>query len=468
MPSDAPSNRPPRPRASRTGARSERYPGIHQNESVPPLEPTSEPLPEVLAVHPLSGAPRITVRIPGSKSITNRALLCAALADGHTTLRGALFADDTLAMVDAIGALGATVEGDEQAGTLVIRGVGAEARSPSRAVAAPVPEVQARDSGTTSRFILPAVALSPARCVVDGNEQLRVRPFAPLLDALEQLGATVEPLGRPGFLPVAVTGPARGGHVMVPGHISSQFLSGLLMAGPLMPAGLEVELTSPLVSVPYVEMTVAVMRSFGVETDRLRVTPGGYRARDYLVEPDASAASYFLAAAALSGGEITVEGLGTSSIQGDARFADVLEAMGAKVDRGPDAVTVVGTGTLHGIDIDMSDISDTAQTLAATAVFADSPTRVRGIGFIRGKEVDRIGLLVAELRRAGIDAVEHDDGFSVNPGPVHAARFESHHDHRMAMSLSLIGLRTAGIEISGPSCVAKTYPRFFEDLATLR
>ncbi|MBO0694427.1 MAG: 3-phosphoshikimate 1-carboxyvinyltransferase, partial [Acidimicrobiaceae bacterium] len=291
--------------------------------------PASEPLPEVLAVQPLSSAPRISVRIPGSKSITNRALLCAALAEGRTTLRGALFADDTLAMVDAIGALGASVDGDEQAGTMIVQGVGAEARSPSRAASAPVPEVQARDSGTTSRFILPAVALSPARCVVDGNEQLRVRPFAPLLDALEQLGAIVEPLGRPGFLPVAVTGPARGGHVMVPGHVSSQFLSGLLMAGALMPAGLEVELTSPLVSVPYVEMTAAVMRSFGVETDGLRVGSATYTPRDYLVEPDASAASYFLAAAALTGGEIRVEGLGTSSIQGDARFAEVLGAMGA-------------------------------------------------------------------------------------------------------------------------------------------
>jgi 3-phosphoshikimate 1-carboxyvinyltransferase len=434
---------------------------------VPSPAPTSEPLPDVLAVHPLSAAPRISVCIPGSKSITNRALLCAALADGRSTLHGALFADDTLAMVDAVGALGATVEADEQAGTLVVDGVGADARSPKRAATAPVPEVQARDSGTTSRFILPAVALSPARCVVDGNEQLRVRPFAPLLDALEQLGATVEPLGRPGFLPVAITGPASGGHVMVPGHLSSQFLSGLLMAGPLMPAGLDVELTSRLVSLPYVEMTAAVMRSFGVDTDGLRVAPAEYRARDYLVEPDASAASYFLAAAALTGGEITVDGLGTSSIQGDARFAEVLEAMGAKVDRGADAATVVGTGTLHGIDIDMSDISDTAQTLAATAVFADSPTRVRGIGFIRGKEVDRIGLLVAELRKAGIDAVEHEDGFTVNPGVPHSVRFESHHDHRMAMSLSLIGLRTPGIEISGPACVAKTYPRFFEDLASL-
>jgi 3-phosphoshikimate 1-carboxyvinyltransferase len=429
----------------------------------------------VLAIAPLAGRPDIAVRIPGSKSITNRALLCAALAEGRSVLRGALFADDTLAMVDAVSALGATVVGDEDAATLTVDGVGPRAARPANqdsqastdASSSPAAPVQARDSGTTSRFILPAVALSPVRRIVDGHEQLRVRPFAPLLDALVQLGVTVEPLGVPGFLPVAVTGPARGGHVRVPGHLSSQFLSGLLLAGPLMPDGLDVELTSPLVSVPYVEMTAAVMATFGVETDGLRVAPSAYRAVDYAVEPDASAASYFLAAAAITGGRITVDGLGTGSIQGDARFAQVLEAMGAKVERSAGSVTLAGTGALHGLDIDMSDISDTAQTLAAVATFADSPTRVRGIGFIRGKEVDRIGLLVAELQRAGIDAVEHEDGFTVNPGPASPARFDSHGDHRMAMSLSLIGLRTPGIEIAGPACVAKTYPRFFEDLASL-
>jgi 3-phosphoshikimate 1-carboxyvinyltransferase len=439
---------------------------------VSPVPHHLEPLPDVWPVVPLTTAPDIAVRIPGSKSITNRALLCAALADGRSVLRGALFADDTLAMVDAVTALGATVTADEESATLVVDGVGQDAAARPGAdhgdgSGQEGSIVRARDSGTTSRFILPAVALSPARRIVDGNEQLRVRPFAPLLDALVQLGVDVEPLGVPGFLPVAVTGPARGGHVRVPGHLSSQFLSGLLLAGPLMPGGLDVELTSPLVSVPYVEMTAAVMQAFGVETDGLVVTPSSYRAGDYTIEPDASAASYFVAAAAISGGRITIDGLGTNSIQGDARFAEVLEAMGAKVERSAGSVTVVGTGELHGVDIDMSDISDTAQTLAAVATFADSPTRVRGIGFIRGKEVDRIGLLVAELRRAGIDAIEHDDGFTVNPGPADPTRFDSHGDHRMAMSLSLIGLRTPGIEIAGPACVAKTYPRFFEDLASL-
>jgi 3-phosphoshikimate 1-carboxyvinyltransferase len=302
---------------------------------------------------------------------------------------------------------------------------------------------------------------------VDGSPQLRARPFGPLTDALRELGATVEDLGAPGFLPVAVTGPVAGGKVPLPGHLSSQFLSGLLMAGPLMADGLSVELTSPLVSVPYVEATTAVMAAFGVTVDGLRVQPGAYRATDYAIEPDASAASYLLAAAAIGEGRVTVEGLGTASLQGDVRFADLLERMGARVERTADRITVTGTGTLHGIDVDMADISDTAQTLAAVAVFADSPTRVRGIGFIRKKETDRIAAVVTELRRAGLDAVEDEDGFTVNPGLPAPTAFDTYEDHRMAMSLALLGLRVPGIEIRDPRCVAKTYPTYFVDLARL-
>ncbi|MDX6202300.1 MAG: 3-phosphoshikimate 1-carboxyvinyltransferase [Frankiales bacterium] len=407
---------------------------------------------------PLEHPPAASVRPPGSKSITNRALLCAALADGVSTLSGALFADDTHAMIDAARALGAelTISG----GDIAVRGIGPGIRTVSA-------DVDSRKSGTTSRFVLPAVALSSSRSVVDGSDQLRARPFGPLLDALAGLGVTVESLGRPGYLPVAVTGPCTGGRVSLPGHLSSQFLSGLLMAAPLMTDGLEVVLTSPLVSVPYVEMTETVMRAFGVESQHLTVRPQPYHPVDYVVEPDASAASYFLAAAAITGGRITVEGLGTQSIQGDVRFASLLEQMGAHVLREPHRLTVTGSGRLHGIDVDMADISDTAQTLAAVAVFADSPTVVRGIGFIRGKETDRIGAIVAELQRAGIDAVVDPDGFTINPGPLRPTRFRTYDDHRMAMSLALIGLRVPGIEIEDPGCVVKTYPDYFADLAKL-
>ncbi|WP_238006185.1 3-phosphoshikimate 1-carboxyvinyltransferase [Dactylosporangium sp. AC04546] len=420
----------------------------------------ADDLPAALTVTPLTAPPDVSLRPPGSKSITNRALICAALAPGRSTLTGVLFADDTHAMLGAVRGLGAELTVDEAAHTVVVDGV--DPRTATGEVS-----VDARQSGTTGRFILPAVALRPAHGVVDGSPQLRARPFGPLVDALRELGATVEELGAPGFLPLAATGPVAGGKVALPGHISSQYLSGLLMAGPLMTDGLSVELTSQLVSVPYVEATKAVMAAFGVSVDGLRVAPGAYRPADYDIEPDASAASYLLAAAAVGNGRVTVEGLGEHSLQGDVRFADLLEQMGARVERTAAGITVTGTGTLHGIDVDMADISDTAQTLAAVAVFADSPTRVRGIGFIRKKETDRIGAVVTELRRAGIDAVEDADGFTVNPGTPAPTAFETYDDHRMAMSLALLGLRVPGITIKDPKCVAKTYPGYFVDLNRL-
>jgi 3-phosphoshikimate 1-carboxyvinyltransferase len=414
-------------------------------------------LPDVLAVDPLSSPLNVTVRPPGSKSITNRALLCAALAPGTSTLSGALFADDTRAMLGAVAALGATVDADP--GAAVIRVTGVEPPTGTSGAT-----VDARQSGTTSRFILPAAALRPGRTLVDGSPQLRARPFGPVLDALRDLGAEVSATK---FLPATVRGPLPGGRVAVSGHISSQFLSGLLMAGPLMTGGLAVDLTSALVSTPYVEMTRAVMAAFGVRAAGLTVAPGAYRPTEYAIEPDASAASYFLGAAAIAGGRVTVRGLGTGSLQGDVGFADVLGRMGATVTRSADSLTVSAGGRLHGVDVDMADLSDTAQTLAAVAVYADSPTRVRGIGFIRGKETNRVAAVVTELRRAGIDAREDDDGFTIHPGVPRPTRFATYEDHRMAMSLSLLGLRSPGIEIADPGCVAKTYPGFFADLARL-
>jgi 3-phosphoshikimate 1-carboxyvinyltransferase len=377
-------------------------------------------------------------------------------------LRGVLVAQDTQAMMAAVEALGATLEADGggDPSTLTVTGAGARVASvPAR--------IDARQSGTTSRFVLAAVALGDVEHVVDGDAQLRARPFAPLVDALVELGVSVRALAQPGHLPLAVRGPARGGTVSIPGHLSSQFLSGLLLAAPLMARGLDVELSSPLVSVPYVAMTRAVMAAFGVDVDGLRVPHVAYRAREFAIEPDASAASYFFAAAAICGGRVTVEGLGTESIQGDIAFVDILERMGAEVTRTPEAITVSGGSTLRGVDVDMADISDTAQTLAAVAVFAQGRTRVRGIGFIRAKETDRIAAIVTELRRAGVGAQAHDDGFTIVPGPVAPTRFETYDDHRMAMSLALLGLRVPGVELANPGCVAKTYPGFFSDLAGL-
>ncbi len=411
-----------------------------------------------------------TVRPPGSKSVTNRALVCAALAGGTSALAGVLRADDTDAMVACLRDLGVRITLTDEGGTTVatVRGVGG--RPPVDGAV-----LDARLSGTTSRFVAPVAALVRGTVVLDGGEPLRLRPMGDLLDAMEHLGAVIEPLGEPGRLPVHLGGgPERfvGGEVELAGDVSSQFLSGLLLTAPCLRDGVTAGLTTELVSRPYVVLTASVMAAFGAEVEvdaagrRLRVPPTGYRSVErYEVEPDASAASYFAAAAAVVGGRVRIEGLGTASRQGDTGFVDLLGRMGAEVAWEPHAVTVSRTGPLRGIDVDMADVSDTAQTLAAVAPYATSPTTVTGIGFIRGKETDRIAAVVAELRRVGIEAEElDDDGFRVHPGTPTGGDVRTYDDHRMAMSFAVLGLGTDGVRILDPGCVAKTYPGFWDDL----
>ena len=408
-----------------------------------------------LPIEPLARPPHVTVEVPGSKSITNRALVCAALADGRSTLRGALIADDTEAMTECLRALGVEVE--KRGDVLSV--------TPHRPFVSDV-SLNARLSGTTARFIIPVAALDEGARVVDGDEPLRQRPMAETAVALRSLGGTVDG----DVLPIQVAGPIRGGKVSVAGDASSQFLSGLLLSGPAMPEGLEVDLTTPLVSKPYVDMTVSVMRVFGAAVDGLRVAPSGYRATGYSVEPDASAASYFFAAAAATGGTVKVRGLGSSSIQGDIGFVSVLGEMGCSVDQDDESTTVTGPapGRLRGVEVDMRDFSDMAQTLAAIAPLATTPTRVRGLGFIRRKETDRIAAVVKELARCGIRAEEESDGFVVYPGDPTPAVIQTYRDHRMAMSFAVLGLVAGGIEIADPGCVDKTFPDFFQRLEALR
>ena len=420
-----------------------------------------------LAVQPLDGPLDAVVEVPGSKSITNRALVVAALAEGRTVLEGALASDDTDAMATALRRLGIAVTRGPGGADLVVEGTGREL-PPGPA------ELDARLSGTTARFLLPMVALGQGRYRLDGAPQLRVRPMAPLLAALRTLGGELEEEGEAGHLPVTVVASGlEGGSVRLPGSLSSQFASGILLSAPAMTSGLRLELEAPLVSRPYLALTVATMKAFGATVDGdvdrgLVVTPGPYRSRRYPIEPDATAASYFFAAAAICGGRVRVAGLGSTSAQGDLAFVDILEQMGAGVRRSPDAVEVEVRGPIRGVDVDMSDCSDTAQTLAAVAVFASSPTRVRGIGFIRRKETDRIAAVVRELRRCGIEAEERDDGFVVHPGQPKPARIRTYDDHRMAMSFTLVGLRAPGIEIVEPECVTKTFPGFFAVVDSLR
>ena len=399
---------------------------------------------EAHRVRPVDGPLDADVVVPGSKSLTNRALVAALLAEGTSTLTNVLVADDTEGMVEAVRALGAEVTQSADGTTLTVVGTGGRLR--------PGPlTIHARQAGTTARFLPPVLAMGTGRYTLDADPAMRVRPMAPLIDALRSLGVTVEEEAEPGHLPFTVvgTGGPMSGRVAVRGDVSSQFVSGLLLAG------VEADVTTDLVSRPYVEMTRAVVAAFA----------GGGTA--FAVEPDATAASYFLAAAAICGGRVTVPGLGRTSLQGDLAFVDVLGRMGADVEVGEAAVTVRGSGTLHGVEVDMGDISDTAQTLAATAVFGDSPTRVTGIGFIRRKETDRVGNVVRELRRCGIEADEEDDGFVIRPGTPRPAVVETYGDHRMAMSFALLGLRVDGIDIADPGCVAKTFPGFWDALESL-
>lgn len=418
---------------------------------------------EAKTIEVLQHAPNALVRVPGSKSHTNRALVCAALAEGTSILDGVLFADDTEAMMQLLVELGLSLDIDRDERRVTVTGV-------NGAVPSCDGVLDARQSGTTSRFVLPMLALGRGAYVLDGHEQMRARPFDDLVDALETLGARVEGT----TLPLTVVGGERlnGGSVEIPGEVSSQFLSGLLLSAPYATAPVHIEIVGDLVSKPYVDLTLSTMADFGVEVQRdgyrsFEVPALGYRAADVRIEPDASAASYFFAAAAITGGRVRVEGLGSDTVQGDIEFVAALARMGAEVTRSHDAIEVKGTGTLRGIDINMSDISDTAQTLAIVAPFADGPVTVTGIDFIRRKETDRIVAVVTELRHLGIEATEDEDGFTVHPGKPTAGVVDTYDDHRMAMSFAVLGLMVPGITIDNPSCVNKTFPDFFEVLAEL-
>jgi 3-phosphoshikimate 1-carboxyvinyltransferase len=437
----------------------------------PSDRPDGVVLDDPLPIRPLVGRIDARVEVPGSKSITNRALVCAALAQGTSTLRRALDSDDTRAMAGALAASGFDLhlpQGPDRGELTVVQGRGG-ALAPARSAA------DVRQSGTTARFLLPLLALGAEPYEVTAHPQMQARPMGETFAALRALGAEVEALGEPGHLPATVRGPATGDRLEMAGDVSSQFLSGLLLIGPCLPAGLTVALTTDLVSRPYVDLTISVMASFGAEVSRpdertFRVEPTGYRPTTYDVEPDASAASYPLAAAALTGGRVAVDGLGIGALQGDAAFADVLAAMGARVDRTSEGIVVEGRdgGRLRGGTFDFTHISDTAQTLAVLAPFADGPVTITGIGFIRRKEIDRIAAVAAELRRAGVRVDDDPDGWTIHPGPVAPTTFETYDDHRMAMSFALLGLRVPGISIAGPACVAKTFPGYWELLEALR
>ena len=408
---------------------------------------------------------RLTARVPGSKSLTNRALLLAAAAAGTSRLRAPLVSDDTLAFRDALIALGTTVTATPRDECWEVTGTG---RGPvGRA------RVWCADAGTAARFLPPFAAAGVGEFVFDGSAQLRARPQRPLVAALGELGADVRT--APGAVPpLKVLGAGLdGGEITVDSAMSSQYLSGLLMAAPLMRRALVVDPGNP-VSRPYVGMTLALMRRFGAHVTerpdgRIEVQPGTYTPVDMVIEPDASTASYPLAAAAVTGTSVTVAGLGNRSLQGDLRFAEVLQRAGARVEITDDSTTVTGTGRLRGgFDIDMGDISDTFMTLAAIAPLADAPVTIRGIGHSRLKESDRITAMARNLEACGARTIEGRDWITIHPARPIPARISCHRDHRIAMAFSVLGLSAPGtITLDDPGCVSKTFPGFHAEMHRL-
>ncbi|MCA9038039.1 MAG: 3-phosphoshikimate 1-carboxyvinyltransferase [Planctomycetaceae bacterium] len=424
---------------------------------------------EAIQIQPISSPVNGRIRPPGSKSITNRALILAALADGTTTLTGVLDSQDTRVMIESLRRLGFTVDQDLRQCTCRITGLGG--RIPAQSA-----DLWLENSGTSIRFLTSLCALGHGQYRLDGVKRMRERPIGDLVRTLSQLGTSVrfeiDSTDCPPIVVDGAKGRLNGGQATIAGDISSQFLSSLLMAAPAASNATSIVVSGELVSKPYVTMTLQMMSEFGIQVEHpddlssFQVLPGAYKPRIYEIEPDASAASYFFALAAITQGTVTVEGLTRTAMQGDVGFVDALQQMGCEVQYEDSSITVTGK-PLHGIDVDMNAISDTAQTLAVVAVFADSPTTIRNVGHMRHKETDRIAAVVTELNRAGIAAHEHPNGLQIEPGPVHPADIHTYDDHRMAMSFSLLGLRAQGIRILDPGCTAKTYPGYFEDLGAL-
>jgi len=405
---------------------------------------------------------------PPSKSATQRSLIAAALAAGRSRLCHPLLADDSRHLIACLNEVGiqTRLSGPEEAPVVEVEGHGGR-------IPAARAEVYVGNAGTAMRFLTAMLALGRGEYTIDGDERMRKRPIEDLLAALRALGGRAESLRGNGCPPVRVGGPGlRGGPARLRGGTSSQYLSAILLAAPLAPDGVEVEIEGPLVSRPYVDLTIDVMRRFGVDVEtapdgpepvRFHVPPGRpYRASDLEIEGDYSSASYFFAAAAVTAGRVKVERLEPGSRQGDAQFVRLLQRMGCRVESGDDWVAVEGTGSLQGIDADCRAMPDIVPTLAVVALFANGPTRITGVPHLKFKESDRIAGVAEEINRMGGDAAPAPDGLTIVPRPLHGARIETYLDHRMAMAFAVAGLRVPGVVVSNPACVSKSFPEFWD------
>lgn len=417
-------------------------------------------------IRPAEAPPDVDLAAPPSKSVTHRALVAAALAEGPSTIVGPLQADDTLVTRNGLRALGLRIE--ERADGWVVHGCAGPISGGGR--------VELRDSGTSARFLLALAALASRPSRLDGSPRLRERPLSELAGALRGLGAHVRLAAKGDGLPAQAGGsPLRGGAVRVAAGRSSQFASALMLVGSRLPGGLDLTLEPPAVSLPYVQLTAQVLRRFGVGVEqadafRWHVRQGAYSGREYRVEGDHSTASYFLCAAAVLGGRVRVRGLDPGSAQPDASFAEVLEGLGCRVVRSEDAVEVAGSGRIHGFDLSMGHAPDLVPTLAVLGLFAEGASTVRGVAHLRHKESDRLALLAHNLRALGREAQAIEDRLEIgaSPAALRGGRVTTASDHRMAMAFAIAGLRLPDVEIDDDTCVAKSDPAFWERFETLR
>ena len=421
--------------------------------------------PAELEVMPLERPPDATIRVPGSKSVTNRALIIAALANGNSRIVNPLFSDDSFWLMDALVRLGIDVHADGERGEVYVSGQSGE-------IYASGVDLFVGNAGTVARFLPPFLALGRGPFTVDGVPRMRERPVADLVDGMRQLGAEVEYAGEDGRFPLMIKGGGiPGGKARVSASKSSQFISGLLMAAPYAQAPVTLHPVGRK-EWPYVGITVALMRAFGVEVDeangRFTVAPALYSSRAYEVEPDASGTSYFMAAAAVTGGRVRIPGLGASSPQGDLRFAGVLRDMGCRVEIASDFVEVQGPDHLRGVEVDMNAFSDTMITLSAIAPFAEGPTTIKNVGHTRLQESDRLSAVATELTRLGVKTQTTSSSIRIIPKNIRSGVVRTYGDHRMAMAFAITGLVASGIRIRDPGCVTKTFPGYFGALESLR